>query len=83
MKIVVVRDIKANLWFNPIFSHSIGGSVRAFGDECTKPREGNPLADHPSDYELYHLGEWDETTGEFTLLDKPEQIAVGSNYKVS
>lgn len=81
MKIVAIRDIKADLWFNPIYVNSLGGAVRSFGDECTKPRENNPLAEHPEDYELYELGEWDERKGEFTILPRPSQIAAGSNYR--
>lgn len=81
MKIVAIRDIKADLWFNPTIVQTLGGAIRAFGDECAKPPgDNNPLAQHPEDYELYHLGEWDETQGTFELLAKPKQLAAGSNY---
>ena len=81
MKVVVIRDIKADLWFNPLVVTSVGGAVRSFGDECVNKRENNPLADHPEDYELYELGDWNEQQGSFTLHEKPKQIAVGSNYR--
>jgi hypothetical protein len=81
MKIVAIRDIKADLWFNPSFGPSTGQFIRSFGDECTNTREGNVLAQHPEDFELYEIGEWDETTGQFKLLEKPRQIALGSNYR--
>lgn len=82
MKIVIIRDIKANAYHNPQFVASLGGMIRAFADEIAKTDEKeNPLAKHPEDYELYHFGEWDELAGTFQLLEKPVQIAAGSNFK--
>jgi len=80
LKIIIVRDIKANAYANPMFAASIGGTIRGFADEINKG-DGNPLALHPEDYELYLFGEYDEQKGEFILLPKPEQIALGSNLK--
>lgn len=80
VKVVIVRDIKANVWGNPAFVHSVGGAIRSFGDECTKT-DGNPFAMHPEDYELYHVGEYDELTGTFTFLEQRQQVALGSNFK--
>lgn len=80
MKIVIVRDIKANVYGNPFFVASLGGAIRSFGDECVKT-DGNPFATHPEDYELYHFGEYDEVSGHFNLLDAPVQLALGSNFK--
>lgn len=80
MKIVSVRDIKASVYGNPVFVNSLGAAIRSFGDEIQKT-DGNPFALHPEDYELYDLGEFDETEGKFNLHDRPKQIAVGSNYK--
>lgn len=80
MKIVVMRDIKADLWGNPIFVQSLGGAIRGFQDEIAKT-DGNALALHPEDYELYHLGDYDVETGNFELMAIRAQIAVGSNFK--
>ena len=83
MKIVILRDIKANVYGNPMFVASLGGAIRSFGDEIAKT-DGNPLALHPDDFELYHFGEYDEkceSLEQFILLPKPVQIALGSNYR--
>jgi len=80
MKIVAIRDIRADGWLNPVYTASLGGAIRSFGDECLK-KDNNPLAQHPEDYELYHLGEWHSEKGEFEILKPPKQIAVGSNQK--
>ncbi|WNK14574.1 MAG: nonstructural protein [Microvirus sp.] len=78
-KIVIVRDIKANVYGQPFFVATLGGAIRAFGDECIKT-DNNPFALHPEDYELYDFGEYDETTGKFNTKE-PVQIALGSNFK--
>ena len=80
MKIVIIRDIKANAYGNPIFVNSLGGAVRSFGDEVSKT-DGNPIATHPEDFELYYAGDFEPETGEFTIRQKFEQIALASNYK--
>lgn len=81
-KIVVIRDIKANVYGQPIFVSTTGGAIRSFGDECVKT-DGNPFALHPEDYELYHWGSYDELTCEFTPLPSMERLALGSNFKSS
>lgn len=82
MHIVIVRDIKADVYGVPMFVASLGGAIRSFGDEVAKT-DGNPFALHPEDYELYHVGEFDEIECKFKLLAKPAQLAVGSNFKVA
>lgn len=76
--IVVVRDIKANLYFNPMFFQSLGQAERSFRDEVNRPAEGNTLAAHPQDFELFQVGTFDDETCSFDLLDKPLQIVHGS-----
>lgn len=82
MKIVIVRDIKADVYGVPMFVASIGGAIRSFGDECGKT-DGNPFAMHPEDFELYEVGTFDEVEGNFEILGKFKQLAVGSNFKVT
>lgn len=81
MHIVVVRDIKANVYAAPMFTASLGGSIRAFGDECNREAKDNIMYNHPEDFELYNLGWYGDGDAHFELLPKPEQIAVGSNYQ--
>lgn len=80
MKIVTVRDIVANAYGNPMFVASLGGAIRSFSDEINKT-DGNQLALHPEDYEMYHHGEFVPETGEFEILEKPVQIAAAKNLK--
>lgn len=80
MQIVALRDIKANVYGQPIFVPNIGSAIRSFGDQCQDEKSGD-LYKHPEDFELYHLGTYTDDDAKFELSEKPEQIAVGSNYK--
>jgi len=77
---IYIRNIVADVVeFSPMYVHHLGMAIRDFGDQC-KNKE-LPLGRHPEDYELFHHGEWDDITAEYTPLERPKQIAVGSNYK--
>jgi hypothetical protein len=81
MHIVVIRDIKANVYAQPQFVASIGGFVRGFGDECQRDAPDNIMSKHPEDFEAYDLGWYGDGDAHFELHKEPKQIAVGSNYK--
>ena len=76
-KIVSVRDRAVDTFGQPIFVAAIGQAVRSFGDEVKNPQ--SPFNKHPEDYDLYSLGEFDDSTGEF-FTSRPEQVAVGKDY---
>nr|AVQ10329.1 DNA binding protein VP4 [Gokushovirinae environmental samples] len=92
-KVIVTRDIKANVYSTPMFVPHIGQAIRSFGDACQKKDNdpNNVLGNHPEDFELILLGEYDDETGIFlehgsdvpdtTHAWKKHQLAVGSNYK--
>lgn len=76
LQIFSVRDIAADVYDRPFFAVSIGAARRGFGDAVNT--KDNPLAAHPEDYELYHLGIFDDNAATFDLLPRPQQIATGS-----
>lgn len=89
LQIICIRDIIANCYpFPPMFVAHLGGAVRDFGDQCRD--KTTQLGKHPDDYELYHVGEWDDTDAHFNVdhraiqhgdtIFERKQIAVGSNY---
>lgn len=84
MKLIVIsiRDIRADRWMSPQFVASIGGAIRGFGDEVNRAADAaqNPFYHHPEDFEMYHLGFFDDENGQFELND-PKQLALGSNLK--
>jgi len=80
LNIVATRDIKADVFSQPEFVHSLGSAIRAFGDACQDKERKDALGKHPEDFELYHLGWFGDGDAHFEILPKPQQIAVGSDY---
>lgn len=67
MRMFVLYDKKAEQWLTPFFSKTNGTAYRELGEVVRNGGEGNMLARHPADFELYHVGEWHELDGEFQL----------------
>ena len=62
-KIIAVRDREVDAFNRPIFVNSIGQATRMFRDEINRVSiQGNDniMYQHPDDFDLYELGEWDE-----------------------
>jgi hypothetical protein len=84
MKMVIcsIRDSAADAYGRPFFLPSVGVAIRSFTDEVNRPAEDNQIYQHPEDFDLFELGEFDDVTGRFTLLDVPKQLALGRMIKV-
>lgn len=82
---ICTRDIVANVYGPPVMVHHIGQAIRTFGDECRRKEPGNVLAQHPEDFELWHIGEFDDNTGSIDTYnpedERRKQLAVGANYR--
>lgn len=75
--VVVIRDSAANAYGIPQFCAARGTALRGFVDEVNRP--DSPLAKHPDDYELFLLGEYDDSVPCFSLLEVPELILRGKD----
>lgn len=75
--IVAVRDRQLDAFMRPFTAATIGQAVRAFSDEVN--RQGSELNQHPEDYELYQLGEFDDDTGALLQPLPVKSIAIASN----
>ena len=84
MKMVIcsIRDSAADAYGRPFFLPSVGVAIRSFTDEVNRPSEDNQIYQHPEDFDLFELGEFDDTTGRFVLLDVPKHLALGRMVKV-
>lgn len=75
MKLVyAVRDRAIDSFGQPIFCLAQGEALRSFMDEVN--RAGSPMQAHPDDYDLYHIGTFDEATGTLVGLDA-KMVCVG------
>lgn len=82
-KIVCVRDRAIDTFGQPVFVANLGGAIRSFGDEVKRPsteERPNQMNKHPEDFDLFYVGEFDDQTGVFDGLVRPEQIAIGKDY---
>lgn len=78
-KVVCIRDRAVDAFGVPVFVAAVGQAIRSFTDEINN--ENSAFNKHPEDYDLYFVGEFDDSDGSFTL-DKPKQIAVGKDLKL-
>ena len=61
MKIVSVKDRAIETYATPFFVRTIAEAIRSFNDETN--RQQSIIGDHPEDYDLYEIGEFNNETG--------------------
>ncbi len=85
MKLVLctVKDRAADAFGRPMFVRSIGEAIRSFSDEVNRKDADNQLYNHPDDFDLYELGEFDDNTGLFSLHEQPKLLSLGKQVKIS
>lgn len=77
--IVAVKDSAVGAFAKPVFFPSRGAAVRAFQDEVNRAAQDNQLYQHPEDFELFHLGEYDDELAQFHILVHPMSLARGQD----
>lgn len=73
-----VRDSAVEQYGNPMFMLSRGQAHRSFADEVNRPAEDNQMYKHPTDFELYLIGEYDTDTGHYEPC-MPDLVARGKD----
>lgn len=76
-----VFDAKAETYGTPIFFATKGLATRAFTDQVQK--NDSPLSQHPGDFTLFHIGEFDTDSGLLTPLMTPTSLGTGVEYKTT
>jgi len=75
-----IFDDKAREFMPPFFMPTNGVAIRAFGQDCKNPQ--TTFAKFPADFLLYHIGAYDQYTGElipFAFVDRVI-ISRGSDF---
>ena len=80
-KVFSIRDRAADLFGRPFYTNTNGSAVRSFTDEINRNNPDNALSAHPEDFDLYLLGEFDDSDGSFNC-HAPEMIAIGKDVKI-
>jgi len=76
--VYVVRDRKAGVHHRPFYERDHVMAIRGFEDACKK--EDSPFRKWPADFELLHLGEFDDATGKFKQLDTAAVMAEPNQF---
>lgn len=76
-QLCVVRDVKSELYGRPFFVPSTGMAIRSFDDEVNRDAPDNVMHQHPGDFALFHIGEYDEAFGLVTSLECPVLLIEG------
>lgn len=77
LKSFTIRDSKTQFFGQPWFMRSHGEAERTFAKLAKDPK--SDISNFPEDYDLYHLGEFDDQTGKFELLDTPQHLMKAVN----
>lgn len=72
-----IRDVAGDYFQSPFGVPSRGVASRYFGDEVMNPE--SPMSKHPSDYELFHVGNFNPSSGEVEWVT-PERLARGTDF---
>lgn len=82
MQVCALYDAASGVYAKPIFTQSTGVAIRSFTDEVNRKHEENAIFNHPEDFALYHLGSYEDTSGEFKCLEKPLRLVTANEVKV-
>jgi len=63
--VVCVKDRAADVFNRPFFVPHRNVAIRDFTDEVNRVATDNQLNKHPDDFDLYLLGEFDDSRGAF------------------
>lgn len=78
--VFAVRDNAAEVYMQPWTAPSRGAAIRSFKD-AVNSNQDTPIAKHPQDHVLFHIGEYDDNSGRLVPLDAPYSLGVGIDFK--
>ena len=80
MKINVysIFDEAAKAYITPFFMQNNALATRAFKDQCNTP--GSQIASNPEQFVLFHIAEYDDSTGTIVPRDTPRSLGRGNEY---
>lgn len=78
LKVFTVFDSASEAYMQPIFALAEGVARRSFADAVNDP--STPFGQHPEHYTLFHVGKFDDNTGEL-LGSVPRSLCNGLEVK--
>lgn len=81
LRMFAVYDTKAVAYMQPFFYASVGQALRGFGDACLDDK--SPLSKHPSDYQLFEIGQFDDNAGSVEGVSQPKYLGSALDFVAS
>lgn len=78
LKIFSSYDNKAKIWSRPMFAPNEGSMLRSWADIAND--KSHPIGQHPEDYTLYIIGEFDEFEGTFLIHETRTSLGLASGF---
>lgn len=73
-----VYDSKTEAFIQPFYSLAVGSAIRSFETACNE--EGHDFHRHGGDYTLFHMGSFDQASGNFDLYEAPINLGLAITY---
>lgn len=70
LQIVEVYDSVAEMFMPPQFERALGAAIRSF-------EQGVLNTPHANDLILYHAGEYDDVSGEYSIFESKRKLSTG------
>lgn len=83
LKIFTIYDSKTETFDRPIFAKTTNEMIRDLTSAVNNVNPNNKLHLYPSDLTLFDHGEYDDSTGTFTLLDTPHSMFLLHDLKTA
>lgn len=84
MKVVVaLKDTAARVFGTPFFVQHAAQAIRSLKDEVNSKDSKSDVNQHPSDFELYELGTFNEDSGIVVCHESPVLIARAKDLQES
>jgi hypothetical protein len=77
-KVFSIYDTKAESFCLPFYKQTKGLAIRDFTDACNDPK--SPWSKYPSEFLLYEIGEFDDSTAIMINYEQNILIGHGSDF---
>lgn len=79
LKVYVVHDSKVGAYMQPFFCRSAGEALRSWEGVVNDGK--SLMSHHPSDFALFEVAEYDESTGRFDQYEGLKSLGTALEFK--
>ncbi|QXP44228.1 MAG: nonstructural protein [Arizlama microvirus] len=77
--VCAIYDAKTCIYKHPFMGLTKGAAIRTFIDVVND--EGSEICRHPEDFTLFHIADYEETTGDYNIKTPHDSLGTGVEYK--